>query len=271
MLKFSKIALIGLGTLGFLGLMSSPTRAVELASYQAGYQARLSDARDQAAVSAVSGQIAFGFEQSCEGLIFQQSGALNWHFANGNMASQVLNFSSLEQKQTYQFTVKTEGMTQGVILGRAEMPSSGGAGEAQFARPKAKAFPLPAGTLFPAAHTRLMIESALAGKTQFQSHIFEGTDVEGAKLLVVFISPMSEAGKMIQKNLGGDFANHQGWNFRMAYFDPKSQTSAPQYEIDVDQLDNGIALRWVLDYTSHAVEMKMVKVEQIKNPDCSQK
>jgi hypothetical protein len=125
--------------------------------------------------------------------------------------------------------------------------------------------------LFPAAHTRFMIENALAGNTQFQSKVFEGTDVEGAKLLVVFISPMSKAGKAIQDQLGGDLTNHQGWNFRMAYFDPNNQSGEPLYEVDVDQLDNGIALRWMLDYTSHAVEMKMVKVEQVKNPDCSPK
>lgn len=257
------------GVLFAVALITSPVGAVELAAYQAGYTVHLGKTRDAAAISAVTGQIAYGVEKICDGWLFQQSGTMNMHLPDGKIIPQVMNFSSIETGSKYQFSVSTEGIGKEVILGRAEMGADGKPGEAVFSRPEKKTFTLPADTLFPAAHTRFMIEGAMAGKLQLESHIFEGTDVDAAKLLVVFVSPMSDQGKAIVNKLGGELKNHAGWNFRLAYFDPKSQTGEPLYEVGVDQLDNGIALRWVLDYGSYGVEMNMVKVEILDKPDCS--
>ncbi|PHS79597.1 MAG: hypothetical protein COB59_00685 [Rhodospirillaceae bacterium] len=259
------------GALVLASLITSPVGAVELAAYQAGYSVHLSSVRDTSSILAVTGKIAYGVEKLCNGWLFQQSGTMNMHLPDGNVLPQVMNFSSIETGPKYQFSVSTEGIGKEVILGRAEMGAEGELGQATFSRPEKKSFSLPADTLFPAAHTRLMIEAAEAGKHQLQSHIFEGTDVDEAKLLVVFVSPMSDQGKAIIQKLGGKLKNRAGWNFRLAYFDPKSQTGEPLYEVGVDQLDNGVALRWVLDYGTHAVEMKMVKVEILDNPDCTPK
>jgi len=252
-------------------MTSSSVEAVEMVPYQAGYNLSLNDARESSSVSAVTGQIAYGVEEICGGWLFQQSGTMNMHLTNGKVVPQLLNFSSVEKDGSYQFSVNTGGTSQDIILGRAEMPKNGKLGQVVFSRPNNVAFTLPADTLFPAAHTAFMIEGAQAGKTQLQSHIFEGTDTEPAKLLVVFVSPLSDAGKAVINELGGDLKNHMGWNFQLAYFDPTNQTGEPLYEVGVDQLDNGIALRWVLDYGSHSVEMKMVKIETLGKPKCSLK
>jgi len=266
MMKFKSF-----GAVLFVSLLTAPAGAAPLVGYQAGYSVHLSSARDASSISAVTGKIAYGVEKLCDGWLFQQSGSMNMHLPDGNVLPQVMNFSSIETGAKYQFSVSTEGIGKEVILGRAEMGAEGQPGQATFSRPEKKSFTLPADTLFPAAHTRFMIDAAEAGKYQLKSHIFEGTDVDEAKLLVVFVSPMSDQGKAVIKRLGGDLKNHAGWNFRLAYFDPKSQTGEPLYEVGVDQLDNGVALRWVLDYGTHAVEMKMVKVETLDNPDCTPK
>ena len=246
-------------------------QAIDLVSYQAGYNVRLSDARETSQVTAVTGQVAFDFEKICSGWLFQQSGNMQNHLPDGNVIPQIFQFSSVENGGAYQFSIKTDGVVKESILGRAEMPQNGEAGQAVFNRPENLQFALPKGTLFPAAHTRFMLEAAQSGKTQVQSYIFEGTDIEPAKLLVAFVSPLSDAGKAVINELGGDLKNHTGWNFRLAYFDPKNQTGESLYEVGVDQLDNGIALRWVVDYGSHAVEMKMVKIRTLDKPDCSPK
>ncbi|MBL4692385.1 MAG: DUF1849 family protein [Magnetovibrio sp.] len=258
-----------MGTLLAISPVKASAQAVELIPYQAGYVVSLSSNSDRSMVSAVTGKVAFGFEKICGGWLFQQRGNMSNHLPDGNVVPQIFQFSSIEKSGEYQFSIKTGGTSKDVILGRAEMGGVGESGQVVFSRPEKMTLSLPPNTLFPAAHTRSMIEAAQAGKRQFERLIFEGTDTNSAKLLVAFVSPMSDAGKAVIAKMGGKLKSQKGWHFQMAYFDPTDQSGTPVYEVGVDQLDNGIALRWELDYGSHAVEMKMVKVQSLVEPDCS--
>jgi len=241
--------------------------AAELAPHQAGYTVVMDENRD-ASVTAVSGQVMLGLQQVCEGWLQQQSNMMNMHLPSGDVVPQSVNFSSLESGTTYRFSTKVGGSAEGSTLGRAEMPADGGAGRAVYGRPKDTNFVLPPGTLFPMAHARFLIDGAQSGKMQLQSHIFEGVEVEGAKLLVAFVTPLSDRAKGVVNAVGGDFLHRPGWNFRLAYFDPANQTGEPLYEVEVDLLDNGVALRWILDYGTFSVEMKLAKVEAVAPPHC---
>lgn len=248
---------------------ASAATAADLAAHRAAYTVSQDASRASETVTAISGQIAYGVERVCDGWLMAQSGTMNMHLSSGEVVPQTLHFSSWESLDgaRYRFTVKAEGSSDEVILGTAQA-SPAIEGRAVFARPEAAEFTLPPGTLFPVAHTFFMIETAQAGKTQAQSFIFEGTEVEGAKLLVVFASPLSANAKAIIKDVGGELLNRPGWNFRLAYFDPADQGGEPLYEVEVDLLDNGVAPRWLLDYGSYVVEMKLNKIEALQRPGC---
>lgn len=246
---------------------ASGAASAELAPHQAGYSIVMDENRD-ASVTAVSGQVVLGLQRVCEGWLQQQSNVMNVHLPSGDVVPQSVNFSSLESGKTYRFSTKVGGAGQGSTLGRAEMPKDGGAGRANYGRPKDTNFVLPPDTLFPVAHTRFLIDGATSGKNQLQSHIFEGAEVEGAKLLVAFVTPLSDRGKGVMDAVGGDLLHRPGWNFRLAYFDPAKQTGEPLYEVEVDLLDNGVAVRWLLDYGTFSVEMKLAKIEAMAQPHC---
>ncbi|MCR4377924.1 MAG: cell envelope integrity EipB family protein [Rhodospirillales bacterium] len=243
--------------------------AVELASHRAAYDVTLAVSSDTAAVTAANGQIAYGVEKVCGGWLSAQSGTMNLQLTSGEVMPQTLHYSSWEADggNQYRFSVKVEGNGDEVILGTAQI-GSGAEGVANFTRPEPKQFVLPRGTVFPVSHTASVIEAARAGKTQSETYIFEGTEVEGAKLLIAFISPLSKEAKAVQEQLGGELLTRSGWNFRLAYFDPKNQTGEPLYEVEADLLDNGVTLRWILDYGVYAVEIKLNKVERLVKPDC---
>lgn len=245
------------------------TASAELVSHRAAYGVSLASARDGVPLEAISGQIAYGIEKVCGGWLLAQSGTMNMQLPTGKVVPETMQFSSWESDdaRNFRFTVKAEGNSSKVILGTAEI-DAGGAAVANFSRPEAKRFDLPKGTLFPMSHTAFMIDAARAGKSQAESYIFEGTDVEGAKLLVAFISPLSNDAKTVMNALGGNLLGRPGWNYRLAYFDPKSQAGVPLYEVEVDLLDNGVAPRWVLDYGAYAVEMKLNKIEPMTKPKC---
>lgn len=250
-----------------LAVPVSGAAAAELASHQAGYTIMVDESRD-ASVTAVSGQVVLVQQRVCEGWLQQQNNVMNMHLPTGDVIPQSVNFSSLESGNTYRFSTKVGGSENSSAMGRAEMPAGGGAGTAVYDRPKDINFVLPPDTLFPVAHTQFLIDGATSGKTQLQSHIFEGAQVEGAKLLVAFVTPLSARGLSVVDTVGGDLLHRPGWNFRLAYFDPASQTGEPLYEVEVDLLDNGVAVRWVLDYGTFSVEMKLGKVEAMAPPHC---
>jgi len=243
--------------------------AANMASYRAVYDVRLVDAKRGSRFTAASGQIAYGVKEACDAWLVNQTGTMYLQTTTGDVFPQTLNFSSWESRDgaSYRFTVMGEKGEEDTILGGAKLRKNGG-GEAQFTRPDSMTFKLPANTMFPVVHTAHILRQAEVGKTQFQNTVFEGTDVEGAKLLVTFVSPLSKHARTISNALKIDALKQPGWTFRLAYFDPQSQTGEPLYEIEADYLDNGIPVRWMLDYGEFTVEMAMSKIEVLSAPKC---
>ncbi|HEY9081127.1 EipB family protein [Magnetovibrio sp.] len=251
-------------------VFAGAVQAADLVSYRAVYDVRLADAKRGSNVSAASGQIAYGVKQTCDGWLVNQTGTMYLQTATGDVVPQGLNFSSWESVDgtRYRFSVMGDETDSDIILGAASMSKTPNGGEAQFSKPEPATFALPAGTLFPMEHTVHILDQAALGKSQFENSVFEGTDVEGEKLLVSFVSPLSARAQTMAARFKDAALTHPGWNFRLAYFDPASQTGEPLYEIEADYLDNGIPVRWMLDYGDFTVEMGMTKVEILPKPDC---
>jgi len=250
--------------------LSSAAQAANLVSYRAVYDVRLVDAKRGSSVTAASGQIAYGVKETCDGWLVNQTGTMYLQTSSGDVVPQALKFSSWESSDgtQYRFTVMGDGGDSDIILGGAKMPKGQRGGEAQFSRPEPTTFKLPANTLFPMQHTDHILNQAALGKMQFENSVFEGTDVEGAKLLVTFVSPLSARSRDLSARFKSKALNRPGWNFRLAYFDPTSRTGEPLYEIEADYLDNAIPVRWMLDYGAFTVEMGMSKIEILPKPHC---
>jgi len=248
----------------------SVAQGANMVSYRAVYDIRLADAKRGSNISAASGQLAYGVKKTCDGWLVNQTGSMYFQTTTGEVLPQPLTFSSWESATgtQYRFTSMDDQEGGEVILGAARMSESRSGGEAQFSKPQPSTFKLPAGTLFPIEHTVHILDQALAGKSQFENAVFEGVNVEGAKLLVTFVSPLSVRARDISTRLASEALKNPGWNFRLAYFDPESQTGEPLYEIEADYLDNGIPVRWLLDYGDFTVEMGMSKIEMLSKPDC---
>lgn len=244
--------------------------AASMASYRAVYDIRLNEAKRGSNVSAASGKLAYGVKKTCDGWLVSQSGAMYLQTTTGEVLTQPLTFSSWESADgaEYRFTSMDDPEGGDVILGAARRSKDAKGGQAEFSKPQAAQFTLPTGTMFPVEHTVHILRQAAAGKSQFQNMVFEGVSVEGAKLLVTFVSAMSGQALDAAKRLSQKELNRPGWNFRLAYFDVESQTGEPMYEIEADYLDNGIPVRWLLDYGDFTVEMGMSKIEFLPEPDC---
>lgn len=244
--------------------------AAGMVSYRAVYDIRLADAKRGSSVSGASGKLAYGVKKTCDGWLVSQTGTMYFQTTVGDVLPQPLTFSSWESGNgtEYRFTSMDDHEGGDVILGAARMPKDGTDGKAEFSKPQTATFKLPQGTMFPVEHTAHILKQAQAGKSQFENTVFEGVNLEGVKLLVTFVSPLSAQAQKAVTRVGSDALKQPGWNFRLAYFDPESKTGEPMYEIEADYLNNGIPVRWLLDYGDFSVEMGMSKLELLPPPKC---
>ncbi len=266
-MSLKKLTVLATATLTATFVIADLAQAANLASYRAVYNARLSEASSGVNITAVTGQIAYGAKRTCGAWLVNQAGGMYFQTAAGDVIPQPLNYSSWESEDGLQFRFSVMGdEPDATILGGAKRTGLGG--EVQFSKPEPMNFTLPEGTIFPFEHTAYILDQAVKGNTQFENYVFDGTDVEGAKLLVTFVSPMSGDISQHISKFSDQALKNRGWNFRMAYFNPEERSSVPIYEIEADLLDNGVPVRWVMDYGDFAVELRMDKFESLPDPNC---
>src|SRR4051812_38132010 len=73
------------------------------------------------------------------------------------------------------------------VRGEAKLDGAGKAGTVVLDKPETKSLNLPAGVLFPRAHTIYLIDRAQAGENFVSKQIFDGATAEGAVLVSAVI------------------------------------------------------------------------------------
>ena len=58
------------------------------------------------------------------------------------------------------------------------------------------------------------------------------------------------------------------WPMRLAYFDPESFESVPEYEIELNLQDNGVIRRYLVDYGDFSMTGSLESIEPLAEPDC---
>ncbi|MCH8213459.1 MAG: DUF1849 family protein [Proteobacteria bacterium] len=253
-----------------VGLVAAAPAAAGLVPHRAIYSVKLESVRANAGFVDVRGAAKIVLEKTCDGWIMTQELTMDMGTAAGGTVKQDIRsagWESLDGK-SYRFAVRhTMGRQVEGFKGEARLGAAGKPGKATFKVPPGKTMVLPEGTLFPTGHTAWLIERALAGDRQAPGIVFDGSDGQGARKVIAFIGPRVESGRHRNKGLGA-LVQRPGWNIRMAYYPLDSRAPAPEYEIEVLQLDNGVAPRVVVDYPQLTVVMTMEKIEAIPPPRC---
>ena len=245
-------------------LVAGPLVAAELVPHRAAYSMKTGMVRPGGAVVNVSGLMTMAVEETCDGWILTIRRAMEIVTADGGKITENMHYAGWESKNgdRLRFASRVHtGAERRDYKGDARIQGSEGSGEAAFKLPEAKTIKLPKGTLFPLAHTALLIDQAHAGARQVARHIFDGTEIEGAQEAVAFIGPRRDGA-------GSGLAGRPGWNMRLAVYGTDERQSVPQFEIEFLQLDNGVVPRLVLDFKQFTVVVNLEKVESLPAPSC---
>ena len=247
---------------------TGPLGAAELVAHRAIYSIALGSVQVPGAIVEADGAMKMELEKTCEGWIIGQDMTMNVITAQGRLIEQYLHFAGWESLdgRAYRFAARREtGDETESALGRASIGADGGPGEAAFKLPEAKTLSLPGETLFPVAHTGWLIDRALAGDRRASRFIFDGADGQGPERAVAFIGQRKEPR---EGGALGPLTDRPGWNMRLAFFPQDSRGGAPEYEIEIHQLDNGVATRMVLDFQAFSVVLTLEKIEAVPPPSC---
>src|ERR1700712_1749421 len=147
-----------------------PEMPAEMAAHKALYTLSL-DPSNRGDVVAATGTMGYEVIDACEGWTVRQRLRMMVTDDEGHDIQMVSDYATWESKNGLNFSFHMKQTTEGAITsqtdGTAKLSRKGGPGEVHYTTPDDSTKTLPAGTLFPMAHTAALISAARDGKKFF--------------------------------------------------------------------------------------------------------
>ncbi len=249
-------------------LPSSSEVAAAIQPHRAIYTMSLLSARNSSKVSDVRGRMMFEWADACDGWTTEQRFQLRFVYSEGDEMAMNTNYTTWEAKDglRYRFNVRKliNGEVDDDVRGEANLIPNGG-GTAHFTKPEPQEIALPAGAMFPTAHTLAILDHARRGENFFSRTIFDGADAEGATEVSTVIGQPGPAKDAAKDALLRDAKT---WPVRMAFFPTHSDSAQPEYEMSLRLLQNGIAESMQIDYGDFTVNAILEKIEALPRSGC---
>ena len=254
-----------------LGLaIAGSAAAADIAPHRALYTISLGRADPDSGVTGASGTMAYEWGEACDAWTVEQRYRLKMGYSESPDVAIASNFETWEAKDglRYRFHQKEarSGGEDEEVRGSATLDGQDKGGAVEFDKPAEKKIRLPAGVLFPSAHTIALIAKAEAGENFVSKQVFDGATAEEAVLVSAVIGARVEPDPESAKKI--PLLNRPGWRVRLAFFPADQKAEKPDYELSMVLLDNGISRDMVIDYGDYAMRAKLDDIEALPKPGC---
>lgn len=264
------------------------------------YNMTLGHAEQGASVSDARGTMFYRFEPSCDGWEVETRVSMRLHYGPGEDADVVQttwSYSSFESYDGKRFVFDVEHNRDGEPLeafsGKAKMDDTGGS--ADFDNPDGAVVTLPVATIFPGRHLTRLLAKARAGEMRYIEKVFDGASINNPYEVNSFIvgqvvngnvarDQTPAAGPMHARSHGvpeaagttaqfrtvsvADLPASPVWRVRMAYFPIGSPDVVPEFEIEVDYREDGVAQHIVQDFGDFTLNVTPTRFEALPYPKC---
>ena len=235
-----------------------------MAAHRALYSLTL-DNRSQvgAATDVIGARGTMGYEvlDACDGWATHQQLDMVVTNADGQNIHMVSDYTTWESKDGLSFRFHTRQTTDDDVTsqtdGDAKLNGPGGAGVAHYTNPKEMTKTLPAGTLFPMAHTETLLAAARAGKKFITLPLFDGTSDEGAEDSSIVVLDWKQPTPTAYPILSPLASTR----VHLAFFERTPSTTTPDYQVTMRYWENGVADNLTMDFGDFVMDAKLTELK----------
>ena len=250
-------------------LASPPSAATGLVPHTATYALTRHASSQSTDTSDVQGSVVVRFEALCGGWQYEQVMAFRLYGEEGQQLEHVTYLSGIESDGGASLTFATHSYEDRelaeTVAGEAKLGTAIEPGTAVFNAPDQPTKTLPRNTLFPVAHIQQLLSAMRSGERHMSQVVFDGSTPESPFEISTFIGRPKAAADPT----GSDAIESQRvWPLSIAYFPVEAIDPAPDFEMQVDLFENGVAGDMVYDYGDLAMAVELREVEMLKRPSC---
>lgn len=236
------------------------------------YKAEMVSAKPGFPLNNAEGVMVDLSQQKCEDYVVDQRFSVRLTGNNGQvliMRSAALTTESLDGLQyAYQSKTMVNDKVVDQRAGSAVLTADGQGGTLKQNLPSKQEIKLPAGTTFPVAQGRFVLESAARGDTSFERTVFDGmTGPTGLNSVTGRIGKGRPVGLEIAK-IGMEGMTDIAWPVDTAIYTYGSQAAAPEAQSSFIALPNGTAESMKMDFGDFVLLFTLTKVEPMKAQPC---
>lgn len=249
--------------------------AIETAAHRAAYRFKLKSSRNDSRVADIKGGMTYEIVDACDGWTVNQTIVLNMFDQRNRVVRSITSYSSWESKDGKRFRFNSRTTRNGKLSeryrGTATLKGDGSGGIAVFTLPKKMRIKLPPNSIFPTAHSELVMAKAKAGGPFVWRILFDGTTNEGPYGVSAVIGKPRTAQTPQQRKaqrLLGKLGKNKFWSIKLAFFPTGSRAPAPEYELTVGMHLNSVARWLVMDYGAFVIDAKLAKIETLPKANC---
>ena len=244
-------------------------RAEALTPHRASYVLSMKKASGSSGIISVRGALIYEMAEACDGWTVSHRMRIKVTHRSGKDIAMETDFSSWETKDGREFRFESNSQHNGKsienISGRAELKGPGKGGEAIFSAPKKRRLALPPGTLFPVAHTVVILKRAMAGNQLTWKLVFDGTSDDGLYGVNAFVGAPAEPKSDSPVPL---FGERRSWPLKLAYFSHGKDSPEPLFQSAMRLNEVGISDDMVIDYGRFSLNAKLKQVDALPKPNC---
>ena len=243
-----------------------------IAPHKALYNIEMISRRSNSSVLNISGQMYFEWQKNCDAWTTDHRFKLSYEYADSPPMNITSDFSTYElfDGKGLDFSSRRHrnGELYEELRGHAVI-NEGGNGEANYSTPSSLRFDLPAGTLFPVAHTQGLLRHIRDNKTFYKATVFDGSDEEGPVEINSFISKKEAAVTVKQTaHIDMELLKTPARHVRMAFFPLLQYETGADYEMNATLHRNGVISHMVIEYHDFSIEQKLVALEKLTANTC---
>lgn len=239
--------------------------------HRAVYDLSLAESRASGAMAQAQGRLEFEWDDVCTGWTVSQRTRVRMLTSEGRSFEFGWSLNAMESRdgRRYRFFIRrinADGSEE-EVRGEARFDEAGERGVAVFNAPEPRRVRLAKGTLFPTAHSLVLIEAAAQGDLPLWRTVFDGSGDDGRFGVNAALSQAlpGDAPKSFDSPL---LEGQASWRLRLAYFGMDETVAEPEHEQALRLYANGVVDEMLLDYGDFVLRAKLGTLEALPEIVC---